>query len=538
MLKSKIARGLGIGVATLTAVAAVGITAGGASAATIGTLSFAPATGNNLSLITATSSAACPGGTNLYIKLTGPGFPAAVAGSSSGGYSVSGNAAQSSFPTAPNGGKIVALQNHFQNFADSQTPPATLGGLYTVTMYCQNNFGTVQFGEFVGQINFSSPTAYAAVVSTTPTSTAIAASPASPSTAGTAVTFTATVSPATPGSVQFMDGAAALGSPVTVAGGTAALTTSALSVATHSITAVFTSSDPAFAGSTSAATSYVVTAVPAPATTTTLTAPATAPAFTAVPLHANVTTTGPGTPAGSVNFLDGASVIGNAPLTAVGADLTTSSLAQGTHSLTATFVPSNNFQPSTSAAVTHTSTAPQFLPDVQDIKATVDAGTLTITTPYHKSTGPGVPDTTLDLGHLVLNAGGTMLSTNAPFTNIVITDTRAGNGPWTASASATNLTSGANIINGQNLGLTGLTPTYTPGNALQAGSVTTVQNPAASPAVAPADPGSLGLKNGPHTIATAVNGTGTVTLNGTMTLNAPTSTAAGLYTGTVTFTVA
>ena len=54
------------------------------------------------------------------------------------------------------------------------------------------------------------------------------------------VTFTATVSPSTAsGTVQFKDGAADLGSPVTLAGGVATFQTSSLSVGTHSITAVY-----------------------------------------------------------------------------------------------------------------------------------------------------------------------------------------------------------------------------------------------------------------------------------------------------------
>src|SRR5690606_289661 len=103
-------------------------------------------------------------------------------------------------------------------------------------------------------------------------------------------------------------------------------------------------------------------------------------------------------------------------------------------------------------------------------------------------------------------------------------------------ANAGDLDSGTALINGQNVGLTGLVPTYTPGNALGTGDVVTVDNAAASPAVAPADPGTLGLK-GVKTIATAAVGLGTVQLDGLLTVNAPTSTPAGTYTGIVTFTV-
>lgn len=82
------------------------------------------------------------------------------------------------------------------------------------------------------------------------TSTALVSS-VNPSTVGQAVTFTATVTGNSPtGTVQFRDGAANLGSPVALSGGTAAFTTSALTVGTHAITAVY-SGDAGNAGSTS-----------------------------------------------------------------------------------------------------------------------------------------------------------------------------------------------------------------------------------------------------------------------------------------------
>lgn len=84
-----------------------------------------------------------------------------------------------------------------------------------------------------------------------------------PSTSGQAVTFTATVTGTSPtGTVQFRDGAAPLGLPVTLSGGSAMLTTSGLTQATHSITAVY-SGDAGNAGSTSPALLQVVNGAPA-----------------------------------------------------------------------------------------------------------------------------------------------------------------------------------------------------------------------------------------------------------------------------------
>ena len=74
----------------------------------------------------------------------------------------------------------------------------------------------------------------------------------SPSAPGQAVTFTATVSPAAAaasGTVQFMDGATALGSPVALVGGIATFSTSALTLGVHPISAVYSGNALAFASS-------------------------------------------------------------------------------------------------------------------------------------------------------------------------------------------------------------------------------------------------------------------------------------------------
>ncbi len=117
-----------------------------------------------------------------------------------------------------------------------------------------------------GNFNGSSGT-LSQTVNPAPTSTFVTSS-VNPSIVGQPVTFTATVanaagagiSTATPtGSVQFMDGSSLLGTPQTVSGlGTATLTTSALAVGTHPITAVYTNIDGNFRGSTSASVTQVV----------------------------------------------------------------------------------------------------------------------------------------------------------------------------------------------------------------------------------------------------------------------------------------
>ncbi|WP_143109848.1 Ig-like domain repeat protein [Agromyces sp. CF514] len=171
------------------------------------------------------------------------------------------------------------------------------------------------------------------------TTTAVTSS-ANPSTVGTGVTFTAAVTaggaPVTAGTVQFSDGATPLGGPVAVAAdGTATLTTSALAAGVHPISAEYGGS-PAFGASSGSLTQTVGTL----ATATTLTAaPDPSTVGDSVTLTATVVAGGAPASAGTVQFSDGATPLGG-PV-AVAADgtatLTTSTLAIGSHALTAAY---------------------------------------------------------------------------------------------------------------------------------------------------------------------------------------------------------
>lgn len=79
-----------------------------------------------------------------------------------------------------------------------------------------------------------------------PSSVTLSTSPNTSAHSGDSVTITATVVSllSTAGTVQFYDNGSALGSPVTVTSGTAAYTTTSLSVATHSLTAKFIPTSP------------------------------------------------------------------------------------------------------------------------------------------------------------------------------------------------------------------------------------------------------------------------------------------------------
>ncbi len=189
----------------------------------------------------------------------------------------------------------------------------------------------------------SDPLSYT-VVKATPT-LQLSAAPPSPSTYGQSVTFTLAVSSkaGTPtGTVQFKQGSTNLGAPVALSGGSAALSTAALAAGPYSITAVY-SGDANFEGATSAALDYTVNAA---ATTTALTlAVGSGPLGLPLTFTATVAVVSPGagTPTGSVEFKDGSTVLGTVPLNAGGvAQLATSSLAPGSHSITATYTPSDS----------------------------------------------------------------------------------------------------------------------------------------------------------------------------------------------------
>ena len=170
------------------------------------------------------------------------------------------------------------------------------------------------------------------------TSTQLSVTPASPAAAGTAETLTATVTPASAvGSVQFLDGVTPLGSPVTVTGGSASLSTT-LASGTHSLSAVFTPTNPAaFTASTSNTVPYLVN--PAITHTTLSVTPASpAVAGTGETLTATLT---PASAVGSVQFKDGATLIGS-PVTVTGGSASLSTtLPVGTNALSAVFTPTN-----------------------------------------------------------------------------------------------------------------------------------------------------------------------------------------------------
>jgi large repetitive protein len=176
-------------------------------------------------------------------------------------------------------------------------------------------------------------------------STTTLTGPMSPLNVGQSATFTATVTPSTAtGTVQFLDGALAIGT-VAVNGGTAVLSTTALAAGSHSITAAY-SGDGAMNPSTSAAVAVQVVKY---ATITTLTTDTGISVFSAeVPLTATVSPSGA---SGIVQFYDGTALLGSATLVNGHAFLGVTTLTVGAHTLTAVYGGDAIFAGSTSPAV-------------------------------------------------------------------------------------------------------------------------------------------------------------------------------------------
>jgi hypothetical protein len=176
-----------------------------------------------------------------------------------------------------------------------------------------------------------------------------------PSALSQAVTFTATVRPATgsgtpTGTVTFNDGATTLGTG-TLSSGIAAFTISGLAGGAHSITAIY-SGDANFAGSTSPVVTQTVNK--ASSSTSVISSNNPSSRGAAVIFTATVTSLVPRVPTGVVTFQDGTSTLGTVALNGSTATLTTSALATGVHSVTAIYGGDANFGGSTSPTLTQT----------------------------------------------------------------------------------------------------------------------------------------------------------------------------------------
>jgi hypothetical protein len=162
------------------------------------------------------------------------------------------------------------------------------------------------------------------------------------------------------GSVTILDGQTQL---ITMAlkASSASFTTSTLALGSHALSVAY-AGDATYAASTSNSVTVTVATPSKVGTTTMLNASATQVSSGAsVSFTANIApASGSASPTGTVTFLDGQTQIGTAGVASKAAQFSTSSLAAGTHSITASYGGDGNFTGSTSSAVSVTvSTTPQ-----------------------------------------------------------------------------------------------------------------------------------------------------------------------------------
>jgi len=208
----------------------------------------------------------------------------------------------------------------------------------TASYASDGNYASVTSPPFSQVVNRASTTTTVALTSGT-----------NPSTFGDSLTFTATVVPVAPGvgtptgTVQFKDGASDLGSPATLSSGQASLSTATLSVATHTISAVYLD-DSDFVGSTSVGISQVVNK----AASATGVVSDSNPSTYGGPVMFTATVTGGGsTPTGNVAFKDAGITLATKALSGGVATYTTSTLGGGSHAITAVYTGDANYNGST-----------------------------------------------------------------------------------------------------------------------------------------------------------------------------------------------
>lgn len=200
---------------------------------------------------------------------------------------------------------------------------------------------------YAGSTTYAGSSSFPVAVTVTamPTTLALVGSAAS-TTVGLPITFTATLSGGATGTVAFYDGASLLGTGVS-SGTTATLSTSALTVGTYTIKAVYTG----VAGFADSASNTVAAVITPPIVTTTSLQMGTS----SITLGSAMTLTATAQPAaatGTMTFYDGTSVVASSALNSGRATVSTSTLTLGTHSLTAFYGGSTLFAASTSPAAT------------------------------------------------------------------------------------------------------------------------------------------------------------------------------------------
>lgn len=379
----------------------------------------------------------------------------------------------------------------------------------------QNN--TLLVGEYMvtasyaGDGNFAPSASTSLIQTVTPALTTSAlSSSANPSTYNAPVTLTDTVTPVTgsgpTGSVDFFDGTTDLGTVALDPTGVASLTTTALGVDSHSLTAQY-SGDGNFEGSSAALTQTVNTAV----TTAAVGSSANPSVFgSPVTLSATVTSSA-GTPTGSLTFLDGTTSLGSVTLDVTGsAALTTSALSVGGHSITVQYSGDDNFSSTTSPPLVQSVGTEPTTTTVQASDNPITFGqSVTLTATVSAAVGTPTGSVTFSDGSTTLGAAalsGGVASINVPALQAgdhSVVAAYAGDGNDSASTSdnlaltVNKAGSATTVLSSSNPAVYGTPVTFT----------ATVSSGVATPT------GTMTFSDGATTLATvALNSSGVATL--------------------------
>ena len=229
--------------------------------------------------------------------------------------------------------------------------------------------------DYYGDTNFfGSPSGPLSQTVNKDASSTTLTSSASPSVYGEAVTFTATVAGAAPGSgsgtgiVTFKSGFRVLGTS-TLIGGSAGLSVASFQVGSHSVTAVYGGDGNFTAGTSPALTQTVIK----DSTTTKVVSsanPSTSGQSVTFTATVNANVPGNFTPGGSVLFRDGSATLGIEMLSKGMATFTTSALTVGKHYITAEYLGGTNFNAGISTFLTQTVKAGPAFADVSSSSLT------------------------------------------------------------------------------------------------------------------------------------------------------------------------
>jgi len=268
--------------------------------------------------------------------------------------------------------------------------------------------------SYSGDSNFtaSSSTAVAQVVNQATSSTVVASS-LNPALLNQSITFTATVTGhyggIATGSVTFKAGSTTLGAATLNSSGQASLTTSFSTAGARSITAIY-AGDLNYNGSTSAVLSQVVNKFP----TTTTVSSSLNPSLVgqSVTFTATVSSAYGSIPNGDkVTFKKGATVLATVTLSGGTASYTTSSLAAGSSTITASFVTDASFQASSGTVKQTVNKNPSSSALVSSVNPSTYGQAVTFTATIGGSAGTPTGTVTFKNGSIVLGtaalSGGT-----------------------------------------------------------------------------------------------------------------------------------